>query len=503
MKSAFVTSSISRDAGGLFFAMTSLAKGLHDLGVEISTQGVSDIHTSTDAPAWGPVPSSAHPRSGPVALARAPRLGSALVAGGFDLLHTHGIWQWPSSAVHRWHAKTGNPYLVSPHGMLDPWALAQSRWKKRIAGLLFEFKHLRTAACLHALCESEAESIRAYGLNNPVCIIPNGVDLPEETEDRHAPRHKTQEKKVLLFLGRLHPKKGLANALRAWRRCQETGVRGREEWTFAIAGWDQGGHEAELKRLCDELGLAWSDVPAADFVRPLRGVLGPSSLVELDGGQGAAQAHEPLMDPSEAPAHDRPRTTDAPQAQTKDQEPRTVPSSLPSSVPLTPVSFLGPAFGETKDALLRSASAFILPSFSEGLPMAVLEAWSYRLPVLMTDHCNLPEGFAANAAIRIGTEYRGQGENTRNTRRTQIPQRGNAYQRRATPWGREQAMGIDEGMRMLMEMTDAEREAMGQNGRGLVERQFTWPRVAARMKEVYEWVLGGGEVPGCVRGRGK
>jgi poly(glycerol-phosphate) alpha-glucosyltransferase len=117
---------------------------------------------------------------------------------------------------------------------------------------------------------------------------------------------------------------------------------------------------------------------------------------------------------------------------------------------------------------LRQADAFILPSFSEGLPMSVLEAMAYRLPVLMTDHCNLPEGFAAEAAVRIGTGLRGQ------------------------------PMGIDEGMCTLMEMSDSERVAMGQRGRALVEERFTWPQVAAQMKEVYEWVLGGGETPGCV-----
>lgn len=108
--------------------------------------------------------------------------------------------------------------------------------------------------------------------------------------------------------------------------------------------------------------------------------------------------------------------------------------------------------------------------------MSVLEAWSYRLPGLMTDECNLPEGFAADAALRIGTGVRGQ-----------------------EAGDRDQPMGIDEGMRTLMEMTDAERMAMGQRGRMLVESQFTWPQVAAQMKEVYEWILGGGAKPGCVR----
>jgi glycosyltransferase involved in cell wall biosynthesis len=112
--------------------------------------------------------------------------------------------------------------------------------------------------------------------------------------------------------------------------------------------------------------------------------------------------------------------------------------------------FLGPAFGDAKDALLRRADAFILPSFSEGLPMSVLEAWSYGLPVLMT------EGFAAEAAIRIGTGVRGQGSGVRG-----------------------QPMGIDEGMRTMMEMSDSERVAMGQHGRALAEQNFTWPQVAA------------------------
>ena len=137
------------------------------------------------------------------------------------------------------------------------------------------------------------------------------------------------------------------------------------------------------------------------------------------------------------------------------------------------VIFTGPAFGEEKDRLLRQASAFILPSFSEGLPMSVLEAWSYGLPVLMTDHCNLPAGFAANAALRIGTD----------------------------------AESIAEGLRELFALPTTDHGqrttsliSIGRNGRALVERQFTWPQVAAQMKEVYEWLLGGGPKPGCVEG---
>lgn len=96
--------------------------------------------------------------------------------------------------------------------------------------------------------------------------------------------------------------------------------------------------------------------------------------------------------------------------------------------------------------------------------MAVLEAWSYCLPVLMTRACNLPEGFAAGAAVEITT----------------------------APEQMAEALGG------FLAMTDAERRVMGAAGRRLVEQRFTWDRVAAEMHEVYTWVLGGGPPPSCV-----
>jgi poly(glycerol-phosphate) alpha-glucosyltransferase len=87
--------------------------------------------------------------------------------------------------------------------------------------------------------------------------------------------------------------------------------------------------------------------------------------------------------------------------------------------------------------------------------MSVLEAWAYGLPVVMTPECNLPEGFASGAALEIRS---GEGS-------------------------------FQEGMRILIEMTDQERSAMGMRGRRLVEERFTWPKVAAQMKSLYEELL--------------
>ena len=320
--------------------------------------------------------------------------------GQADLLHLHGLWTDASRVT----LGQPLPYLVSPHGMLDSWALRHSLLKKKVATAWFEGRNLRRAACIHALCQSEAESVRQFGLSNPIAIIPNGVTLPKK------PKTELQrpEAYTLLFLGRIHPKKGLANALEAWRRGQEAGGRGEEEWQFVVAGWDQGGHENELKDQCREKGVSVGSVPLENF---------------LSAG------------PKPGSTKERPS-----------------------------VVFVGAAFGDHKDELLRRADAFVLPSFSEGLPMAILEAWSYGLPVLMTDHCNLPEGFDHQAAIRIGPE----------------------------------SDSIAWGLSELMKMSAAQRSEMGQCGRQLVEAKFTWPQVASQMIEVYEWVLGRRDSPDCV-----
>ena len=131
------------------------------------------------------------------------------------------------------------------------------------------------------------------------------------------------------------------------------------------------------------------------------------------------------------------------------------------------VEFLGPVFGETRDAAYRNADAFVLPSFSEGQPLTVLEAWAHALPVLMTPACNLSDGFAAEAAIRI--------EPTDESVRT--------------------------GLEQLMQMDRPALEKMGKAGRELVERDYTWPRIASQMHEVYRWILGTGPRPQCVINR--
>ena len=381
MKVGFLVSSISREAGGLFQSVRGLAKAMMCEDATVSVFGISDARSAVDLLEWRPLSvETSQPQFR--AWGYSNQLVPALLAADLDILSVHGLWKYCSVASRQWHRRTGRPYIVHPEGMLESWALRNGRWKKRIAALLYENEHLRSAACLRALSEAEAQSIRACGLRNPICVIPNGVDLPD-TSERSTAKSQREGRKILLYLGRLHRKKNLANLIHAWNEMSSSQDYSNDPWVLAIAGCDQGGYEKELKRI----------------------------------------------------------------------------AAVPSVV------FLGPLFGEDKDAAYRACEASILPSLSEGLPMTVLEAWAYAKPVLMTPECNLPEGLAAGAALQIG----------------------------AAP------KQIAAGVKQLTEMSDDDRKAMGDRGRTLVATKFSWPRIGRQMRSVYEWVLGGEEMPKTVR----
>lgn len=421
MRVLSVLESVSRADGGIFEAERALQCALFEReGVDVRVVGLRDEFTEVDVGRWLPLRPRVAAVCGPVGFGYAPGL-DALLDEDVELAYAATLWKYPSWAVLTWLKKTGKPVVVAPHGSLDAWALNNSRWKKRVAAWFFKDEQLRRATCFRALCEAEADAIRAYGLRQRIEVVPNGVDLPDllTTEDTEITEGK---KKRLLFLGRIHPKKGLVDALRAWADIQnpKSKIQNSKQWQFVIAGWDQGGHEGELKVLCVELGLRIAECGEAEDLKLNSYKLKTERSLNLQGGlrpENGASRRLPLPD--------------------------------------VDVVFFGPAFGDEKEALLRGSDAFILPSFSEGLPMSVLEAWSYGLPVVMTPECNLPEGFACGAALEIRS---GKG----------------SFQ-----WG----------MRALIEMTNHERAAMGMRGRRLVEERFTWSKVAGRMKALYEDVI--------------
>jgi glycosyltransferase involved in cell wall biosynthesis len=242
-----ITTSISRLGGGLFESVRHLSLQTQKNGVNVEILGLQDKHTDEDAARWSPLAIRVFPVSGPPMFGYSPELSRHLDKSPADVLHLHGIWQYPTSAVLRWARLTGKPYMVSAHGMLEPWALQRSRFKKAMVNWLYQSTCLQEASCLRATAASEIESIRRLGLKNPVALIPNGVPVPEILPPQSPP--EPQRKNRALFLSRIHPKKGLLNLVRAWRRVNPAG------WELVLIGPDEGGHLAEVLALVRECGF--------------------------------------------------------------------------------------------------------------------------------------------------------------------------------------------------------------------------------------------------------
>jgi glycosyltransferase involved in cell wall biosynthesis len=140
----------------------------------------------------------------------------------------------------------GKPFIVAPRGMLGPAALAFSRVKKRIVWAFLQGEVLRRAACIHATSEQEHDEIRDFGLNNPIAIVPNGIDLPEPAVRSIS---SATNDRVVLSLGRLHPKKGLDRLVRAWATIEAA----YPAWRLRIVGPDELGYARKLAGLAMEL----------------------------------------------------------------------------------------------------------------------------------------------------------------------------------------------------------------------------------------------------------
>ena len=300
-----------------------------------------------------------------------------------NIIHFHGLWRSHTRIASRLSASK-LPTMIAPHGMMDPWAMAHASWKKELAWQLWEKKALNSAVCLHAVCQAEADAIRAKLPNIPVAVIPNGVStpLPLQHPLPQSPWSSIipSDQKILLFLGRYHPKKGLEPLMSAWQSVLSEAKR-NSWWLVCIGFGDDGKFQSQLENF-----------------------------------------------------------------------------------PIERCLVKGPLFGIEKDAAFQQSSAFVLPSFSEGLPVAALEAMSFHLPCLLSSACNLPEAFECNAAIR------------------------------AEPDTTE----LIHSLLHLFSLTDHELQTMGYNSSQLVTNNFDWHIIADSTKNVYQWMLGQASCPECV-----
>ena len=286
MKILHVVASLQAASGGPALSVsrvaTEQAKRGHDvaivafderhLGGALPTEGVSRVLVPTDF-------LSVHGRGWSAKFRRAV-MREATKA---DIVHNHGLWMWPNAYAREAAVAAGKPLIISPRGMLEAWSLNRSKLRKAVAWRIFEKRNLQSAAMFHATAESEAESIRQVVLplweggkekrcecEVPIVVAPNGVDLPDlnvkpgrELLEEKFPDLKGR--RWVVFMSRLHPKKGVDVLLRAWARQKEvadekwrvTSPEGGESLgpVLILAGSDLIGYRREVEKLVRALGV--------------------------------------------------------------------------------------------------------------------------------------------------------------------------------------------------------------------------------------------------------
>lgn len=168
-----------------------------------------------------------------------------------DIVHFHGLW-WPINlVVARWARKHRKVMLLSAHSCFQQWELNQSlpkQTKRLVAWQLYGRRLSRGCRAIHATASNEREAIRATGLGSDIAIIPIGIDISEFTNlppkqifDKYFPM--LSKYRILLFMSRIHPKKGLINLAHTWGKLAPQ----FSDWHLLIAGPDYNNHWSEVE----------------------------------------------------------------------------------------------------------------------------------------------------------------------------------------------------------------------------------------------------------------
>jgi glycosyltransferase involved in cell wall biosynthesis len=280
-RAVVLVASASRHAGGLYTSVRRLWGELAGRGWVVDVHSLRDAASDEDRPGWGALSVHYHRRVGPGRFGYSPTLVSGVRAsvregrraGGRVLVDSHGLWMFSDLAGYRAQRELQVARVAHPHGMLEPGALRHSRAAKAVARLLWQASSLREATALRATSVREEASIRAAGYQGTVFVIPNGIDVPAQDAERPEPASESSVRR-LVFLGRIHPIKGLPLLLRAWGRLADR----FPEWRLGIAGPDQLGHREELRALAGQLGVE----RRCDFVGAVHGPAKESLLRQAE-----------------------------------------------------------------------------------------------------------------------------------------------------------------------------------------------------------------------------
>ena len=234
MKVLTFLTSISLKDGGPSRSVPMLVKGLAEVGVDITLMTVRSDDMNT------------HALKGTDAKLKILEpdfdlqdLDAFISEEKFDIIQAQSMWDLRYHKLKKLADKYHIPYIITPRGMLEPWSLSQKRWKKRLALKLYQMKDLNTSACIFATAEMEAQHIRELGVKVPISVIPNGI----ETDGYASRTSKECVKKQVLFLSRIHVKKGIELLIDAWKKLIDDYIG----WKLLIVGNGEADYIESLK----------------------------------------------------------------------------------------------------------------------------------------------------------------------------------------------------------------------------------------------------------------
>ena len=330
------------------------------------------------------------PILGPKILSYSPEMEKlATMSDGkfFNIIHQHGIWTATSRATIKLAEKYRTPTVIAPHGSLSKWALKKSALKKKLAIALFENKNLHRASCLHATSELEVSDFRDFGLKQPIAYIENGIPAKDLNISGNPNKFRKEyninpENKILFFLSRITPKKGLPMLIEAIKNNELF----FENWIFIIAGSEEFGHIAELEVIIKKLNLN------------------------------------------------------------------------------NKIKIIGTLFNQSKADAFAAADLFVLPSYSEGSPMVILDSLAAGVPCITTKSSSWEDLINFNCGWYVDISSK----------------------------------ALEDALKSALILSKRSLKEMGQNGKKLIATKYTWSTLAIKTLNLYQWLLGQTDRPDFV-----
>lgn len=383
MKILHLVPSIGPDSFGLGQVALNLAKEQLNLGLRSQIwclDSDENVQWATQTSGFPQKEIRQFEISGPKFLRYSRQMAKEMVGfdgQSIDVVHQHGIWTALSYLALSWSTKTNGIKVIAPHGSLQPWALNLSPRKKKIASILYEKNNLSSSSCLHATSANEIMDFRNFGLINPIALMDNGIpSVWTESQGQEFVFRENylipKEKRIMLFLSRITPKKGLPMLLDAIMSLRNL----MEDWILLIAGTDEFNHKKEIEKIISDNFL--SDI----------------------------------------------------------------------------VKIIGPLYGQNKRDAFAASDFFVLPSHSEGAPIIVLEALGAGVPVLTTK----ASPWKDLERLQCGW------------------------------WTDISTFGLINSLSEALSLSKPKLREMGNSGRELVERQYTWVDAANKSLLLYEWL---------------